>query len=88
MGPGGATVPSRFFPVPSRLFPVPRRSLPVLSGYSRFIPKVLNILILPGGAPVFAGSSRSSPMEPRFIPVEPRFIPVDPGSRTGAPPAS
>ncbi|KAH3832673.1 hypothetical protein DPMN_105966 [Dreissena polymorpha] len=46
MGPGGATVPSRMFPYPSRLFPVPRRSLPVLSGDSRFIPEVLNILIL------------------------------------------
>ncbi|KAH3877627.1 hypothetical protein DPMN_001502 [Dreissena polymorpha] len=30
----------------SQLFPVPRRLLPVLHGYFRFIPEVLNILIL------------------------------------------
>ncbi|KAH3823366.1 hypothetical protein DPMN_125165 [Dreissena polymorpha] len=88
MGPGGATVPSRLFPVPSRLFPVPRRSLPVLPGYSRFIPEALQILILSRWSPGFHGSSRSSPMEPRFIPVEPRLIPADPGSRTGNPLAS
>ncbi|KAH3856196.1 hypothetical protein DPMN_098779 [Dreissena polymorpha] len=32
---GGATVPSRLFPLPSRLFLVPRRSLTVLPGDSR-----------------------------------------------------
>ncbi|KAH3858740.1 hypothetical protein DPMN_101369 [Dreissena polymorpha] len=69
MGPGGPTVPSRLFPVPSRLFPVPRRSLPVLPGDYRFIPEVLNILIL----------SRWSPGFPRFIPVVPDGAPVHPG---------
>ncbi|KAH3815226.1 hypothetical protein DPMN_143749 [Dreissena polymorpha] len=69
MGPGGATVPYRLFPVPSRLFPVPCRSLPVLPGDSRFIPEVLNILIL----------SRWSPGCPRFIPVVPGGAPVHPG---------
>ena len=69
IGPGGATVPPRLFPVPSRLFPVPRRSLPVLPGDPRFIPEVLNILIL----------SRWSPGRPRFIPVVPGGAPVHPG---------
>ncbi|KAH3836017.1 hypothetical protein DPMN_109386 [Dreissena polymorpha] len=49
----------------------------------RFIPEVFHIFLL-----VVPGSSRSSPVEPRFISVRPRFIPVDPGSRTEAPPAS
>ncbi|KAH3789831.1 hypothetical protein DPMN_168020 [Dreissena polymorpha] len=35
LGPVGATVPSRFFPMQSRLFPVPRRSFPVTPGSSR-----------------------------------------------------
>ncbi|KAH3817388.1 hypothetical protein DPMN_118922 [Dreissena polymorpha] len=69
MGPGGATVPYRLFPVPSRLFPVPRRSLPVLPGDSRFIPKVLHILIL----------SRWNPGFPRFIEVVPNGAPVHTG---------
>ncbi|KAH3844061.1 hypothetical protein DPMN_086312 [Dreissena polymorpha] len=67
MGPGGATVSSGLFPVPSRLFPVPRRSMPVLHGNYRFIPQVLNILIL----------IRWS-VEPQLSPVHPcrlRFIP-------------
>ncbi|KAH3691250.1 hypothetical protein DPMN_073334 [Dreissena polymorpha] len=87
MGPGGATVPSGLFPVPSRLFPIPRRSMPVLHGNYRFIPQVLNILILTRWS-VEPQLSPVHPCRPRFIPVEPRFIPVDPGSRTGAPPAS
>ncbi|KAH3799230.1 hypothetical protein DPMN_152836 [Dreissena polymorpha] len=57
------------FPVPSRLFPVPRRSLSVLPGDSRFIPDVLNILIL----------SRWSPGFPRFIPVVPNGATVQLG---------
>ncbi|KAH3830700.1 hypothetical protein DPMN_103947 [Dreissena polymorpha] len=31
LGPGGAMVPSRLFPMPSWLLPVPRRSLPSFS---------------------------------------------------------
>ncbi|KAH3795211.1 hypothetical protein DPMN_148759 [Dreissena polymorpha] len=50
LGPGGATVQSR-------LFPVPRRSLPVLPGDSRFIQEVLTILILSRWSP---GCPRSS----------------------------
>ncbi|KAH3698539.1 hypothetical protein DPMN_086068 [Dreissena polymorpha] len=46
MGPEGATLPSRLFPLSSQLMPVPRRSLLVLPGDYRFIPEVLNILIL------------------------------------------
>ncbi|KAH3689622.1 hypothetical protein DPMN_190872 [Dreissena polymorpha] len=88
IGPCEATVPSRLCLVPSRLLPVPRRSLTVLPGDSRFIPEVLNILILSQWSP---GCSRSSPVHlgrHRFIPIQPQFIPVDPGSRTRAPPAS
>ncbi|KAH3874500.1 hypothetical protein DPMN_037745 [Dreissena polymorpha] len=70
MGPGGATVPSRLFPVPSRFIPVPRQSLPILHGDSRFIiPEVLNILIL----------YRWSPGFPRFIAVVPNGAAVHPG---------
>ncbi|KAH3836923.1 hypothetical protein DPMN_110299 [Dreissena polymorpha] len=65
MSPGGATVPARYFPLPSRLFPLPRRSLPVLYGDSRFIPEVLNILILSRWSP---GSSRWSPGSSRLSP--------------------
>ncbi|KAH3866893.1 hypothetical protein DPMN_030016 [Dreissena polymorpha] len=77
MGPGGATVPSGLFPVPSWLFPVPRRSMPVLHGNYRFIPQVLNILILtrwsvePQLSPVVPGSSLSSPVHPGRAPVHP-----------------
>ncbi|KAH3800022.1 hypothetical protein DPMN_153647 [Dreissena polymorpha] len=35
LGPVGATVPSRLFPMQSRLFPVPSRSFPVTPGSSR-----------------------------------------------------
>ncbi|KAH3769476.1 hypothetical protein DPMN_170744 [Dreissena polymorpha] len=85
MGPGGATVTSQLNPVPSRFFMVPRWSFPVLPGDSRFMPEVLNILIL----------SRWSPGSPQFITVvpsgalvHPGRAPVHPGSLTGAPPAS
>ncbi|KAH3844192.1 hypothetical protein DPMN_086447 [Dreissena polymorpha] len=67
MGPGGATVSSGLFPVPSRLFPVPRRSMPVLHGNYRFIPQVLNILILIRWS-VEPQLSPVHPCRPRFIP--------------------
>ncbi|KAH3875547.1 hypothetical protein DPMN_038815 [Dreissena polymorpha] len=46
--------------------PAELRQRPGLTGDNRFIPEVLNILIL----------SRWSPGRPRFIPVEHRFIPM------------
>ncbi|KAH3825969.1 hypothetical protein DPMN_127858 [Dreissena polymorpha] len=76
LGPGGAQVPSRLFPVQSRLFPVPRRSLPVLPGDSRFIPEVLNILILSRWSP---GCPRSSTGHSCGAPVNPGRAPVHPG---------
>ncbi|KAH3703495.1 hypothetical protein DPMN_078532 [Dreissena polymorpha] len=76
LGPGGAKVPSRLFPVQSRLFQVPRRSLPVLPGDSRFIPEVLNILILSRWS---TGCPRSSTVYLGGAPVHPGRAPVHPG---------
>ncbi|KAH3711850.1 hypothetical protein DPMN_071525 [Dreissena polymorpha] len=76
LGPGGAKVPSRLFPVQYRLFPVLRWSLPVLPGDSRFIPEVLNILILSRWSP---GCPRSSTVHPSGVPVHPGRAPVHPG---------